>query len=284
MSQILGIIPARWGATRFPGKPLVLIAGKPLVQRVWEQARKARRLDAVLIATEDDRIADAARGFGAEIVITSPDHPSGTDRIAEAAGLYSAERGSISHVINIQGDEPTIDPALIDRLADTLLSDPALEMVTAANPLHEITELQNPNCVKVVLAKSGNALYFSRGPIPCPAASVAGAVPAVTFPYLRHQGIYGYTSRFLAEFVRWQPSPLEQAERLEQLRALENGARIRVVVTPHESLGVDAPEDVARVEAALALQLASTASGADPGAGNLADTAGGFPPTISSSL
>ena len=247
MNSVLGVIPARWGATRFPGKPLALIAGKPLVQRVWERARAAAKLDAVLIATDDERIANAARGFGAEVVMTSPDHPSGTDRIAEAARVFAAERGPVSHVVNIQGDEPTIDPALIDVLAETLLADPTLDMVTAATPLHDAAELRNPNCVKVVLARTGDALYFSRAPIP-----FFGAVDAAeAVRPLRHQGIYGYTSRFLADFVRWPPSPLEKAERLEQLRALENGARIRVVVTARESLGVDAPEDVARVEKVL---------------------------------
>lgn len=248
MSHLLGIIPARWGATRFPGKPLALIAGKPLVQRVWERARAAQKLDAVLIATDDERIASAARDFGAEVVLTSPDHPSGTDRIAEAARLYTAGHAPLSHVINIQGDEPTIDPALIDELAETLLADPSLDMVTAATPFRDAAEIRNPNCVKVVLAANGDALYFSRAPIPFLGTA---ADSAVNFPYLRHQGIYGYTSGFLAEFVRWQPSPLEKAERLEQLRALENGARIRVIVTAHESLGVDAPEDVARVEKVL---------------------------------
>ncbi len=283
MGAILGIIPARWGATRFPGKPLALIAGKPLVQRVWERAQRARRLYAVLIATDDERIANAARNFGAQVVMTAPDHPSGTDRIAEAARLFAADHSPVSHVINIQGDEPTIDSALIDQLAETLSADPALDMVTAATPLRDSAELRNPNCVKVVLAKNGNALYFSRGPIPCPAAASA-ADPAVTFPYLRHQGIYGYTSQFLAEFVRWQPSPLEKAERLEQLRALENGARIRVIVTAPESLGVDAPEDVARVESALALQLASAASGADSASGDSSDDAAPFSPTSTTSL
>ena len=252
--MLIGIIPARWGATRFPGKPLAIIAGKPLVQRVWEQACKARRLQTVLIATDDERIAEASRNFGAEIVMTSSDHPSGTDRVAEAARHFDASRGVVSHVLNIQGDEPTIDPALIDGLAEALLADPTLDMVTAANPLHDPAEIFHPNCVKVVLARNGDALYFSRSPIPCPAVpspADQAAHPKVTFPYLRHQGIYGYTSRFLTDFVKWPPSPLEKAERLEQLRALENGARIRVIVHARESLGVDAPEDVARVEAGL---------------------------------
>ncbi len=241
---VLALIPARWGATRFPGKPLHPIAGKPLVQHVWERARRASRLTAgVFIATDDERIAAAANGFGARAILTRPEHPSGTDRIAEAAARLAAGGGvTFSHVLNVQGDEPLVDPALLDRLAGALLDDPALPMVTAACPLHDAADLLNPNCVKVVLARNGDALYFSRAAIPHP---LPGAPAA---PCYRHQGVYGYRRDFLERFVAWEPSPLERAERLEQLRALENGARIRVVVTPHESLGVDVPEDVARVE------------------------------------
>lgn len=240
-TAILGIIPARWGATRFPGKPLHPIAGRPLVQRVWERARAARELADVVIATDDGRIARAAEGFGARVVLTRPEHPSGTDRIAEAAAILG---GGFSHVLNIQGDEPTVDPALLDRLAAAMRADPGLPMVTAACPLRDPADFENPHCVKVVVSRNGDALYFSRSAIPHGAATAAGGA---LLP-LRHQGIYGYTRAFLAEFVRWEPSPLERTERLEQLRALENGARIRVLVTEHESLGVDTPEDVARVE------------------------------------
>ena len=246
MGKIIGIIPARWGATRFPGKALHLIAGKSLVQRTWERCREARNLDGVIIATDDMRIAEAAFAFGAEVAMTRADHQSGTDRIAEvAAGLGK----KVSHVINIQGDEPTISPALIDRLAGALKKDSSLEMVTAANVLTAPEELADPNCVKVVLAKNGDALYFSRSVIP----HAFGAAPDLSgTAYHRHQGIYGYERRFLARFVRWKPSGYERAERLEQLRALEHGVRVRVFVTDHLSLGVDAPDDVARVEQALA--------------------------------
>ena len=247
MGKIIGIIPARWGATRFPGKALHLIAGKPLVQHTWERCREARRLDGVIIATDDMRIAEAAFAFGAEVAMTRDDHQSGTDRISEvAAGLGK----KVSHVINIQGDEPTVSPALIDRLAGALRRDPTLEMVTAANVLTDPAEITNPNCVKVVLAKNGDALYFSRSVIPHP----FGAAPDLSgTTYHRHQGIYGYERRFLARFVRWKPSGYERAERLEQLRALEHGVRIRVLVTEHASLGVDAPDDVARAEKRLLL-------------------------------
>ena len=247
MGKIIGIIPARWGATRFPGKALHVIAGKTLVQHTWERCREARKLDGVIIATDDMRIAEAAFAFGAEVAMTRDDHQSGTDRVAEvAAGLGK----KVSHVINIQGDEPTVSPALIDQLAGALRRDPTLEMVTAANVLTDPGEITNPNCVKVVLAKNGDALYFSRSVIPHP----FGAAPDLSATtYHRHQGIYGYERRFLARFVRWKPSGYERAERLEQLRALEHGARIRVLVTEHASLGVDAPADVARVEERLLL-------------------------------
>ena len=242
MGKIIGIIPARWGSTRFPGKALEPIAGKPLIQHVWQRCLGASKLDGVIVATDDMRIAEAAFGFGAEVAMTSSRHASGTDRIAEVAARLGR---SVSHVINIQGDEPTIAPALIDRLAATLQRDRALQMVTAANLLHDPDEIRNPNCVKVVLAKDGRALYFSRSVIPHPFGLEADA-PGVTFH--RHQGIYGYERRFLAQFVRWRPTPCERAERLEQLRALEHGIRIRVLVTEYLSLGVDTPEDIKRVE------------------------------------
>ncbi len=246
MGKTVGIIPARWASTRFPGKMLHPIAGKPLIQRVWERCQLARQLHRVIVATDAERIAEVVRAFGGEAVMTSPDFQSGTDRIAAAAAVLDAD---VSHVVNIQGDEPTISPALIDQLATMLQSDNTLEMVTAASVLTEPDEITNPNCVKVVLARNGDAMYFSRSVIPHPFGLAAGAALGVV--YHRHQGIYGYEREFLARFVRWEPSIYERAERLEQLRALENGARIRVFVTDHVSLGVDAPGDVARVEARL---------------------------------
>ena len=167
MGKIVAIIPARYGATRFPGKALHLLAGKPLVQHVWERCREATRLDDVIIATDDLRIAEAAFGFGAEVAMTRADHPSGTDRIAEVAATLGKK---VTHVLNVQGDEPTVSPALIDRLADALHSDKKLRMVTAANVLTGQADIENPNHVKVVLAKNGDALYFSRSVIPHPSA------------------------------------------------------------------------------------------------------------------
>lgn len=244
MSKIAGIIPARWASTRFPGKPLHPIAGKPLLQHVWERCRETSRLDAVIVATDDMRIAEAAFAFGAEVALTSPECQSGTDRVAEVAAQLGK---AFSGVINIQGDEPAISPALIDQLAVTLKKNRRLQMVTAASVLTELDELENPNCVKVTLAKNGDALYFSRSVIPFPSARLEGGIV-----YYRHQGIYGYRRDFLKRFVRWAPSDYERIERLEQLRALEHGVQIRVVIAAEDSLGVDAPGDVARAEERLA--------------------------------
>jgi len=239
--SVAAILPARWGSTRFPGKPLHLIAGKPLIQHVWERTLRAKSIAQVIIATDDMRIAEAAFAFGAEVSLTSPKHQSGTDRIAEVAKKLTG----ITHILNVQGDEPLVDPSLLNRLAKTLLADPKLDMITAANVFAPGDDVNNPNAVKVVLDREGNALYFSRSPIPY-LRNTAAAVP-----YYRHQGLYGYSLKFLLQFVKWKPSPLEKAEQLEQLRALENGARIRVLLTKHASIGVDSPADVAAVEKIL---------------------------------
>jgi 3-deoxy-manno-octulosonate cytidylyltransferase (CMP-KDO synthetase) len=238
MSKIVAIIPARWGSTRFPGKPLHVIAGKPLIQHVRERTCRARALDGAIIATDDMRIAEVAFGFGAEVSITSPKHRSGTDRIAEVAKKM---RG-VSHVINVQGDEPLIDPALINLLAKTLAADAKIPMITAANVFAKNEDTANPNAVKVVLDRNSDALYFSRSAIPF--ARDGG----VRVQYYRHQGIYGYSRKFLLQFIRWKPTILEKTEQLEQLRALENGAKIRVLVTRKISLGVDTPDDAAAAE------------------------------------
>ena len=240
MSKAAVIIPARWASTRFPGKPLHLLAGKPLVQHVWERASRARAIDAVIIATDDMRIAEAAFAFGAEVALTSPKCVSGTDRCAEVASRLKG----ISQVINVQGDEPLIDPALINRLARTLAKEPRLDMITAAVPFGPEEDPSNPNAVKVVLNRDSNALYFSRSLIPFPRDGGA-------FPFLRHLGIYGYTTKFLLQFVKWRTGKLEAAESLEQLRALEHGATIRVVSTKSASIGVDTPSDALLAEELL---------------------------------
>ncbi len=239
---VLAVIPARWGSTRFPGKPLVDLAGKALVQHVWERCRECRRLDAICVATDDDRIAEAARGFGADVVMTRSDHPSGTDRVAEAARSWP-EAGV---VLNVQGDEPLISPKLIDALAAELMNDPGLAMVTAANAMGAGDDFEDPNVVKVVRDAAGDALYFSRSPIPYR----RNPEGVKDYPLLRHKGIYGYRRDFLEAFVSWPPSVLEQIEGLEQLRALDRGARLRVVLTEDESPGVDTPEQ-ARIVAGL---------------------------------
>jgi len=241
MSKTVGIIPARWSSTRFPGKPLHPIVGKPLLRHVWEQCRRARALDSIIVATDDMRIAEAAFAWGAEISLTSRDHVSGTDRIAEVA----AKLRGVSHLINIQGDEPLIDPELINQLARKLQRNPKIEMITAAHPFENSADAQSPDQVKVVLDRRKRALYFSRNSIPF---ARDATVPVC---YFRHQGIYGYRRDLLLRFVRWKPSPLERAEALEQLRALENGVNIHVVVTQSGSPGVDTPDDARAIERQL---------------------------------
>ena len=237
-----GVIPARWGSTRFPGKPLHVIAGTPLLRRVWERCTRAKGLDAVIIATDDMRIAQAAFEWGAEVALTSRRHRSGTDRVAEIAA--SAPR--FTHLLNIQGDEPLTDPRLLDKMVRELRRDRSLEMITAAHPFHDPAEVASPHQVKVVVDAKKNALYFSRGAIPFVRERGSKTM------HLRHQGIYGYTRELLLRFVRWKPSPLERAESLEQLRALENGIRIHVLVTNTGSPGIDTPEDAAALEQILA--------------------------------
>jgi 3-deoxy-manno-octulosonate cytidylyltransferase (CMP-KDO synthetase) len=235
-SSVLGVIPARWGSTRFPGKPLHLIAGKPLVQHVWDRCRECRNLARLTVATDDARIAAAVEAFGGHATMTRDDHPSGTDRAAEVAAAFP----EMTHILNIQGDEPLIDPGLIDALAAALTADPGLPMITAANPVAALDPvLADPNVVKVVIDRDGHALYFSRSQIPHPRS-----VPEDLVCY-RHKGIYGFRRDFLFDFVAWPPSLLERTEGLEQLRALENGARIRVVLTDDTSPGVDTPEQAA---------------------------------------
>jgi len=240
--HVLGVLPARWGSTRFPGKPLHLIAGKPLIQHVWDRCRQCSMLHELVVATDDERILAAVTAFGGKAVMTSRDHPTGTDRIAEA--VQAVPRAT--HIVNIQGDEPLIDPALVDELVSAMLADPTLDMTTAANPLDPADPaVSDPNVVKVVTALDGRALYFSRSPLPFFRHAVAG------LPVLRHKGIYAYRRAFLERFVTWPPSPLEQAESLEQLRALENGASIKVLLTHDTSPGVDTPQQAREVERML---------------------------------
>ncbi|MDT8391244.1 MAG: 3-deoxy-manno-octulosonate cytidylyltransferase [Lentisphaeria bacterium] len=238
--RTVAVIPARHASTRFPGKPLAVIAGKPMVQWVYEKARGAASVDEVIVATDDQRIIDAVAAFGGRAVMTSPDHLTGTDRIAEAVKELDADL-----IVNIQGDEPLVPSDVVDRLVAAMRSSGA-EMGTVAVPFeYSANAPENPNAVKVVTDSNGFALYFSRSLIPFPRAGGRPVEP------LLHWGLYAYRRDFLYDFVSWPPGRLEQCEMLEQLRALENGARIMVIQAAVRSIGVDTPEDVAKVEGAL---------------------------------
>lgn len=242
--HVIGVIPARYASSRFPGKPLQLIAGKPLLQRVVERCRLARSLREIIVATDDPRIAALAENF-CRVEMTSARHLSGTDRIAEVAG-----RNPCDAVVNIQGDEPLIDPAVIDAVAGALAASP---MSTAATPIRDEADYDNPNVVKVVVNSAGRALYFSRRTIPFvrDAASRPVAEQLAAFPFLKHLGIYGYRCETLLRLVTFPVCALEAAEKLEQLRALDQGIGIAVVQVAQDSVGVDVPSDVQRVEELL---------------------------------
>jgi 3-deoxy-manno-octulosonate cytidylyltransferase (CMP-KDO synthetase) len=244
MKSVIGIIPARWSSSRFPGKILTPLCGKPLIQWVWERASSASSLARVVVATDDKRIAEAVRAFGGAVVMTRADHPSGTDRIAEAAQSMDADA-----IVNVQGDEPLIDPALIDELASYMTGDDAWDMATAAVPIRDDQDVMNPSVVKVVWNREGQALYFSRSAIPYD-RDKSGDLRQASL-YWRHIGIYAYQRSFLTRLVEEPPSDLEQTEKLEQLRALHIGGRIKVLTTRVAGIGVDEPEDVPKAEQAL---------------------------------
>jgi 3-deoxy-manno-octulosonate cytidylyltransferase (CMP-KDO synthetase) len=249
----LAIIPARFGSTRLPGKPLADIHGRPMIQHVYARTRQARRVERVLVATDDERIAAAVRAFGGEAVLTSAGHATGTDRLAEAARATQA-----AVVVNVQGDEPLLDPAAIDAAVDGLAADPGLSLSTLSVPIRDAREMLSPSVVKVVVDARGDALYFSRSPIPGigPAGfgSAESAAEAVRRGLARrHLGLYAYRREALLRYASLPPAPLEQAEALEQLRALHHGMRIRVVDFDGEwGPAVDTPEDLERVRALLA--------------------------------
>lgn len=238
--KIIGVIPARWASTRFEGKVLAAINGKPMIQHVWERSRESELLDDVIIACDDDRVMKAAGQFGAKAVLTSRDHVSGTDRIAEAA-----ERMDGEIIVNIQGDEPLMSRTVIDALAKALVDDPSCAMGTAIKVLDTERELNDPNVVKVVVDGEMNALYFSRAAIPYNREKDGEVI------YYKHLGIYAYRRDFLLSYKSLPKSRLEKAERLEQLRALEFGYKIKTVVTDTDTIGVDTPEDLAVVEKLL---------------------------------
>ncbi len=243
--KTFGIIPSRWGSSRFPGKPLADLAGKPLVAWVVEAVKKAKSLDDVLVATDDDRIVAAVEAHGGKAVMTPSELPSGTDRIACAAGDFADD----DILVNIQGDEPLIDPALIDALVARLKEpNSRWDMATAVTPIKTASDFAAKTVVKVVLDRDDGALYFSRAPIPCDRDHEPDISSGL---YVRHLGIYAYRGGFLRKYIAQKPCALEQTEKLEQLRALWMGAKIAVIRTDDEGVGVDTPEDAVRVAAIL---------------------------------
>jgi 3-deoxy-manno-octulosonate cytidylyltransferase (CMP-KDO synthetase) len=245
--QIVAIIPARYSSSRFPGKPLKLLLDKPMIQWVYERALEVQQLAQIWVATDDQRIADGVQAFGGQVVMTSTDHPSGTDRLAEAAQTLGLSPEDI--VVNIQGDQPTFPVQLIDQVIEGLLNDPLASMSTPAHRFADPQEARNPNLVKVVFNHRHHALYFSRAPIPY------WREPHDTPQYYKHIGIYVYRQEFLQRFVSLPPGTWEMAEKLEQLRALEHGYNIKIVETDYETAEVDVPEDAVKVETLLREKL-----------------------------
>ena len=243
-SSVLALIPARFHSTRLPGKILADIAGKPMIEHVYRRAAAASRVHAVIVATDDDRIVSAVESFGGAALLTSPDHVSGTDRIAEIVSQLPCRC-----VVNVQGDEPLIEPATLDAAIEPMLADSTLEMSTISRPFGSVSEFNNPNVVKVVTNASGDALYFSRAPIP--ASGPSGSQAVVPTSARAHVGLYVYRRETLLRLAALPPAPLELEESLEQLRALAHGIRIRVVDTRHIAAGVDTPDDLARVRSMM---------------------------------
>lgn len=241
-AKIVVVIPARYGSTRLPGKPLVSLAGKPMIQRVYERAGMAKRADRVIVATDDERIVKAVETFGGEARMTRPDHRTGTERVAEVAAHVEGDV-----FVNVQGDEPLLDPLAIDTAVNALLEEPAASVATVATPIKTPADIMDPNIVKTVLDFDGNALYFSRAPIPW----VRDTAGKVQVRHLKHLGLYVFRRDALLEFPTLPKGDLERIEQLEQLRWMENGWKIRVAEVEHDAVSVDVPEDVARVEKLL---------------------------------
>jgi 3-deoxy-manno-octulosonate cytidylyltransferase (CMP-KDO synthetase) len=240
--KVVAVIPARYASTRFPGKMMASIAGKPMIQRVWERTQTARSVTRTIVATDDERIRKAVEGFGGEAQMTRPEHRSGTERIAEVAARVEGEI-----FVNVQGDEPLLEPGAVDAAVAALLEEPPASVATVATPIQTANDIVDPNVVKTVLDFEGYALYFSRAPIPW----VRDEVHRVHARHLKHLGLYVFERSALLEFPTLPPGDLERAEQLEQLRWLENGWKIRVAEVPYDSVSVDVPEDVARVEKLL---------------------------------
>ena len=239
MADVVGIIPARYEAKRLPGKPLALIQDRPMSQHVYERAARAASLKRLVVATDDSRIQQAVARFDGEVLMTSGDHKSGTDRVAEAARQLRLSDHAI--VVNIQGDEPLLRTEMIDSLVDALKENTDVDMATLAHPGTDSNDFHDPAVVKVVLDSEGFALYFSRAPIP------SFSETSSALQYFKHLGFYGYRNGFLQKFTKLSEGVLERREKLEQLRVLEHGFRISVVITPHDSVSVDTPEDLALV-------------------------------------
>lgn len=243
--KVLAVIPARYASTRFPGKPLAMIHGKPMIQRVYEQCLKAGSIDEVVVATDDERIADAVKGFNGNVVITSPAHKSGTERCNEVAGKYGNEGKSFDIVINIQGDEPFIEPSQIDLTA-SCFDDDEVEIGTLIKKIDNPADIFDPNVVKVVTGSDGTALFFSRQAIPF-LRGVETEKWIERHDYFKHIGIYAYRTNVLKTIAGLSSTPLEKAESLEQLRWLENGYKIKTLRTTFESISVDTPEDLEKL-------------------------------------
>jgi 3-deoxy-manno-octulosonate cytidylyltransferase (CMP-KDO synthetase) len=241
--SIIAVIPARYASQRLPGKPLMELNGRTMIQRVYEQVRQARLVDTVIVATDDERIAKSVTELRGHVVMTDPELPSGSDRVAAAVAGVEADI-----VVNVQGDEPLIPPAMIDETIQGLLETPEADVATPARLITEVREINDPNCVKVVADRRGRALYFSRSPIPY--LRDREQWPEA-FSFLKHFGLYAYRRPVLEQFVRWEKTPLESAERLEQLRLLENGVWIQIIRTTYESIAVDTAADAERVRKIL---------------------------------
>jgi 3-deoxy-manno-octulosonate cytidylyltransferase (CMP-KDO synthetase) len=240
--HVVIVIPARYGATRLPGKPLVSLAGQPMIQRVYDRAKLAARAHRVIVATDDERILKAVESFGGDARMTRPDHRTGTERVAEVA---AHEKGDV--FVNVQGDEPLLDPAAVDAAIDALLEEPAASIATVATPIKTPADIMDPNVVKTVLDFDNNGLYFSRAPIPW----VRDTASKIQVRHLKHLGLYVFQRDALLEYPTLPQGELERIEQLEQLRWLENGWKIRVAEVEHDAVSVDVPEDVARVEKLL---------------------------------
>jgi len=243
---VIAVIPARYGSTRFPGKPLAMIKGRPMIQWVYERTKQSKLITRVIVAADDDRIQNAVSSFGGESLMTSPDHATGTDRIAEVVGNITCDI-----VVNVQGDEPLIHPDMIDQVIKPLIDDPSVPISTVCRKIKNREEAFDPHVVKVVFDKNGFALYFSRAPIPWDRDRWAGKHSwkelTLTDHLFKHIGLYAYRRDFLLQYARMPQTTLETLEKLEQLRALENGYRIRTVVTLHDSFGVDIPDDLSKI-------------------------------------